>query len=64
MSEKQTGFKCRVCGGNEYEIIERGGSDLGSSLIGGPPLPMITVGYECKHCSVTFRDPVKFSENK
>jgi len=55
-------FECPVCGCNKYEEIKQVARGMGSPLIGGPPLPMITVGYECTQCSVTFSDPEKFSK--
>lgn len=51
-------FECRICGSTEYTPLPAKNGRLGPGGRG-----WIT-GYECKGCSVTFSDLVKFSSRK
>jgi len=48
-------FKCRICGHSEYEGVY---VSSGFDTIGGTRYPK---SYQCKGCSVIFKDFVKFS---
>lgn len=56
--KKEIKFKCRICGCTEYDAVF---GDTSFAVLGGKIHP---TAYQCKYCSVMFKDPEKFSDIK